>query len=183
MVNQRPDPKTLQRKLLDIRLRYDSHTRDAKQAGKQQRRSRGMAAIRLAELTRWLDDEYGQGVEMPATEHSYGIVRVFAHHLGALRDAPRRITKWADTYAPWIKPRDLERLITETQDCPLKWSADKLAWKLRLTDARRAELKIKTIGAIDCNRDQRKARDRKRRAEREKARRKSKRLAKPVPYI
>jgi len=158
MVNQRPDPKTLQRKLLDIRLRYDSHTRDAKQAGKQQRRSRGMAAIRLAELTRWLDDEYGQGVEMPATEHSYGIVRVFAHHLGALRDAPRRITKWADIYAPWIKPRDLERLITETQDCPLKWSADKLAWKLRLTDAKRSELKIRTIGAIDCNQEQRKAR-------------------------
>jgi hypothetical protein len=54
------------------------------------------------------------------------------------------------TYAPWISPRDLERLIREVAECPIKWSADKLAWKIRLDEATRARLKIRTIGAIDC---------------------------------
>jgi hypothetical protein len=179
MVNQRPDPKTLKRKLLEIEHRYKAKAREA---AKRNGRSRGMAAIRLAELTRWIDDTYGQGIELEPTDASYTIARIFAHHIGALNDAPRRITKWMDVYAPWVKPRDLERLITETQDCPLKWSADKLAWKIRLTDAKRTELKIRTIGAIDCSKDQRLARRRKRHAERQKALRAAKK-AKTVRSI
>jgi hypothetical protein len=167
MANQRPDPKILKRKLLDIKLRYDAKSRDVSHTN----RSRGMAAIRLSELTRWLDDAYGAGVELDATDASYLIVRIFSHHMGALRDTPRRITSWVATYAPWISPRDLERLINEVTDCPLKWTADKLGWKIKLTDAKRTELKIKTIGAIDCNKDQRKARDKAKRAERERQRR------------
>lgn len=129
-----------------------------------------MAAIRLSELTRWLDDAFGQGVELEAGENSYLIVRLFAHHLGALPDTARRITRWTATYAPWISPRDLERLISEVMDCPIKWTADKLAWKIRLTDAKRTELKIKTIGAIDCNREQRELRRKAKRKERDAAR-------------
>lgn len=163
MANQRPDPKALKRKLLDIKLRYDAKSRDLRQTN----RSRGMAAIRLSELTRWLDDAFGQGVELEATADNYMIVRIFAHHMGALRDTPRRITSWVATYAPWISPRDLERLITEVTDCPLKWSADKLAWKIRLDDATRTRLKIRTIGAIDCNREQRELRRKAKRRERD----------------
>jgi hypothetical protein len=168
MVNQRPTPAQIALKLLEIEQRYK---RKAREAARRNGRSRGMAAIRLSELTRWLDDEYGQGIELPASQHSYMIARIFAHHIGALADAPRRITKWVDVYAPWINPRDLERLITETQECPLRWSADKLAWKLRLTDAKRTELKIRTIGAIDCSKDQRAARRRQAEAERQRIRR------------
>jgi hypothetical protein len=126
-----------------------------------------MAAIRLAELTRWLDDMFGQGVELEASDHGYLIARIMAHHLGALPDSPRRITRWTATYAPWISPRDLERLIREVTECPIKWSADKLAWKIRLDDATRSRLKIRTIGAIDCNREQREARRKAKRKERD----------------
>lgn len=163
MINRRPDPKALKRKLLDIRLRYDAHSREVK----RHRRSRAMAAIRLAELTRWLDDAFGAGVELPPDEPSYLIVRIFAHHMGALSDPPRRILSWVTVYAPWISPRDRERLVNEVTDCPIKWTADKLAWKLKLTDAKRTELKIKTIGAIDCNREQREERRKTRRKERD----------------
>lgn len=175
MPNKRPSPELEAHLHLEIKQR---HLRQARQAAKRNGRSRGMAAIRLSELTRWLDDEYGEGVELPPCEHSYTVARIFAHHIGSLADAPRRITKWVDVYAPWIKPRDLERLITDVTECPLKWSADKLAWKIRLTDAKRTELKIKTIGAIDVSREQRQTRRRQRDREAAKRRRAARKLAK-----
>lgn len=178
MVNQAPSPQVLKRKLREIKLRYSAHARDVA----RHNRSRGMAAFRLAEMTRWLHDQYGAGVELEHNLENYAIVRLFAHHMGGLRDTARRIQKWTDTYASWLDPRDLERLINEVEACPLKWTADKLAWKLRLTDAKRTELNIRTIGAIDCNKDQRKARDKAKRAERERNRRKAKSSSR-VPHI
>lgn len=175
MVNSRPSPERLAALKLEIEQRYRLQAKEAR----KHNRSRGMAAFRLAELTRWLDDAYGKGVELEANTNSYAIVRIFAHHIGALKDAPRRITTWTAVYAPWINPRDLERLINEVTHCPLKWSADKLAWKLKLTDAKRTELNIRTIGAIDCNREQRLERQRARRAQSERKRRELKRSRVP----
>lgn len=141
-----------------------------------------MAAIRLAELTRWLDDTHGAGVELEACEESIGLIRIMAHHMAGLPDMPRRVTAWLDRYAPWLSLASRERLISECAGCPLKWSADKLAWKIRLTDAQRSRLKIRTIGAIDCSKEQRAERQRQRRAEAERARRAAKRQAR-VPSI
>ena len=167
----RPSPQQIAARKWEIKRRY---SRKAK-VGK---RTRSMAAIRLSELTRWLDDAYGAGVELEPDATSETILRVFAHHLGGLPDAPRRITAWCDRYTPWLGLRSREILIREVVSCPIKYSADTLAWKIRLTDAKRTQLKITTIGAIDCNRDQRKARDKAKRAERERNRRAAKR-AKP----
>ncbi len=141
-----------------------------------------MAAIRLAELTRWLDDTHGAGVELEPSEQSIRIARIFAHHMGALPDTGRRIVSWLGDRAPWIKGADRERLISEVTQCALKWNADKLAWRIGLTDEQRSRLKIKTIGAIDCNKDQRKARDKAKRAERERQRRAARRTT-SVPCI
>lgn len=171
MVNTRPSPAKLAALRFEIDQRYK---RKAAKSG-QRSRSRGMAAIRLAELTRWLDDTFGQGVELEAGKHAYQIVRIFGHHLGVFPDAPRRITVWCSTYAPWISPRDLERLIRECVEHPIKWKADKLAWKLPLNDATRTRLKIRTIGATDCNQAQRQSRAKARRAERDAKRRPRKR--------
>lgn len=176
MPNQRPSAKQV------AALKYEIAQRYAKKHQKRNR-SRGMAAIRLSELTRWLDDTFGAGVELEPNDHSYLLVRIFAHHLGSLPDAARRITSWTATYAPWVSPRDLERLINEVADCPLKWSADKLAWKLRLTDAKRTELKIRTIGAIDCNREQRELRRKAKRAERDAKRNKAKRCSPSISIL
>jgi hypothetical protein len=176
MQRMRPSPEQIAARKWEIARRYDQKPVVGK-------RSRSMAAIRLSELTRWLHDAHGAGVELELSEANYAVVRLFAHHLGGLPDAPRRITKWTDTYAPWIDPQNLERLIGEVMSCPLKFSADKLAWKIRLTDAKRTELKIKTIGAIDCNRQQREARRRKDAAERQRNRRAAKRQNKAVHNI
>lgn len=177
-MNRRPSPEQVAARKYEIAKRY------ARKRAKLGKRSRGLAAFRLSELTRLLDDRFGEGVELEACDTSYGLVRIVAHHLGALPDAPRRITRWSATYAPWISPRDLERLISEVIACPIKWSADKLGWKLRLSDADRSRLKIKTIGAFDCTRDQRLERQRRKRAQRDARRRPAKR-AKPIgkPWI
>lgn len=162
----RPTPQQIAARKYEIKRRY---SRKAK-VGK---RSRGMAAIRIAELTRWLHDEYG--VELEPCERSEMIIRIFAHHFMSLPDGPRRLTSWFGEYCPWLSLQDREYLIGEATRAPLKWSADKLAWKLRLNDAKRTELKITTIGAIDCNARQRAERRKRRNAEKQKARREAKR--------
>lgn len=165
MANRRPTPEQI------AALKYEIARRYKRKSNKLANRSRGLAAIRLSELTRWLDDAFGAGVELDAGDHGYMLTRIMAHHLGVLPDAPRRITRWTATYAPWISPRDLERLIREVIECPIKWSADKLAWKLRLSDTTRTRLKIKTIGAFDFTKAQRMARSKAKRAERDRKRR------------
>jgi hypothetical protein len=180
MVNRRPTPSELAALKLEIAQRYK---RQANKAAGQRNRSRGMAAIRLAELTRWLDDTFGQGVELEPNAQGELIVRIFAHHFGALRDAPRRFTSWILIYAPWLGLRSRERLIREATEHPIKWSADKLAWKIRLTDEQRTRLKVRTIGAIDCSKEQREARRKAKRAERDAARYQRKRSSQIPPSI
>lgn len=162
---KRPSPEQIAARKWEIEKRYKA------KRNKNRNRSRGMAAIRLAELTRWLADHNGAGTELEPGQSSINIARIFAHHFGGLPDTPRRITSWLIDYAPWIKGADRERLINEVVYCPLKWSAEKLAWKIRLTDATRTQLKIKTIGAIDCTREQRQARSKAMRKARDAARR------------
>ena len=130
-----------------------------------------MAAIRLAELTRWMDDVFGAGVELDPSTRSEDIVRMFVHHFPPLRDGSRRAAEWVQIYAPWISLRDREHMITEASQCQIFWSADKLGWKLGLTDEQRSRLKITTIGAIGISKDMRAARRAAAKRERERQRR------------
>lgn len=134
-----------------------------------------MAALRLAELTRWLDDTHGAGVELEPSDESLRLLKLFAHHMAALPEMPRRVKAWIDRYTPWLTLASQEVLIAEVAECPLKWSADLLAWKIRLTDEQRTRLKIRTIGAIDCSAEQRKERRKRQHAERQKRLRATKR--------
>lgn len=124
-----------------------------------------MAAIRIAELGRWLADANGEGVELEPSQWSEGIARIFVHHFVVIADGNRRAAQWLDDYCPWISTPDREYMISEANHCPLKWSADKLAWKIGLKDEQRASLKITTIGAIDVSREQRAERRKAKQAE------------------
>lgn len=168
MVIRRPTPELIAARKWEIKRRYSRKAVVGK-------RTRSMAAIRLAELTRWLDDATGAGVELEPGERSVLIARIFAHHMGGLPDAPRRVQAWINRYAPWLTLASREVLIAEVSQCPLKWSADKLAWKIGLTDEQRSRLKITTIGAIDCSKEQRAERRKQRSAQRSQARRQAKR--------
>lgn len=162
MANQRPTPQQLTAKRYEIQRRYERQAKVGK-------RTRSMAAIRISELMRWLASVVGAGTELDPGKWSADIARIFVHHFVVLADGNRKASDWLQTYCPWIECRDREHMITEANHCPLKWSADKLAWKLGLTDAKRSELKITTIGAIDCSRDQRMKRRKARQAELQKA--------------
>jgi hypothetical protein len=162
MTNQRPTLEIVRARKWEIKRRYERTPKVGK-------RSRPMAAIRIAELQRWLADVVGAGTELEPSNASEGVARIFVHHFVVLADGNRRAAQWLAAYCPWISLPDREYMITEANHCPLKWTADKLAWKIRLTDAKRAELKITTIGAIDCSRDERKARRERENAARQKA--------------
>jgi len=162
MVIIRPDPKWVAAQKLDIKRRYEHHPKVGK-------RTRSMAALRIADLTRWLDDAIGQGVELEPCQPSADLARIFVHHFVVLADGNRKAADWLAAYCPWIDRRDREHMITEANHCPLKWSADKMAWKIGLKDEQRSRLKITTIGAVDCSREQRMKRRKARQAELQKA--------------
>lgn len=165
MVNWRPTPEQIKQRKREIAKRY------ARPASKAfNKKPRTTAALRLADLTKLLDDRFSK-MYVPETDEGLECVRIVAHHLGALTDAPRRITSWICTCAQWLPLTERERLISEVSENRLRWSADKLGWKLRLDDATRARLGITTIGAIDCNKDQRKARRKAKQREYDKLRR------------
>lgn len=173
---KRPSPDVIKARQWEIKRRYE------RQAGKVTKRGRSMAAIRLSELTRWLHDTHGAGCELEPGPDAVKLAEIFAHHMAALAKPEQRISEWINFYAPTIPPQERQRLIANAMGKPVHWSADKLAWKIRLTDEQRGRLKIRTIGAIDMNKEQRAERRRLAKVERERARRAAKRTA-SVPSI
>lgn len=170
----RPSPTQIAMRKREIAKRY---ARKASRAFAKKPRT--TAALRLADLTRYLDDRFGK-MSVPESDEGLECTRIVAHHLGGLTDAPRRISLWISVCVPWLPIPERERLISEVREKRLRWSADKLGWKLRLTDATRTRLGITTIGAIDCNRDQRKARRKAKQREYDRLRRpKAPKAAKP----
>lgn len=172
---RRPHPNLVKARLWEIKRRYARNSKVGK-------RTRSMAAIRLAELTRWLHDTHGAGTELEQGPEAIRIAEIFAHHLAGLAKAEQRISEWLSFYAPWIPPRERQHLIGNATGKPIHWSADTLAWKIKLTEEQRTRLKIRTIGAIGITREQRKERDRQRRAQAERERRARKRTT-TVPSI
>jgi hypothetical protein len=57
---------------------------------------------------------------------------------------------------PWMAEAEFQDLIEEARANPRFWSAQDLADALQLTEERRRELKIKSIGSIDMTKRQRK---------------------------
>lgn len=169
MVNRRPAPELIAARQWEIKRRYERHAKVGK-------RTRSMAAIRLAELTRWLHDTYGAGVELEPGDKAVEIATLFAHHMAALANAERRISQWLNFYAPSIPPIEQEHLIGNAIGKPIHWSADKLGWKIKLTDEQRTRLKIRTIGAAGISKEQRAERRRQAKIERERNRRAAKRV-------
>jgi hypothetical protein len=169
MVNRRPTPELARARHWEIKRRYERHA-------KVGRRSRIMAAIRIAELTRWLSDLVGDGTELEASKWAEDTARIFVHHFVVLADGNRRAAAWMETYCPWISTPDREYMITEANHCPIKWSADKMGWKIRLSDEQRTRLRITSIGAVGVSKEQRAIIRKQKAAERAKRHRDLKRV-------
>jgi hypothetical protein len=116
-----------------------------------------MSAIRIAELTRLYRARYGE--VLPNNDKSRELIDIVAQHMICLTGHPmKRLFDWSTLRAPWMTLPELSSILADVAQHPQSWKADSLAWKLGLTFADRQTLKIHTIGAVDCNASQRRAR-------------------------
>lgn len=159
----RPSPETVAARKREIARRYARKHRNAWPVT--------FAAVRLSELNRLFVHRYGSS--LPDDDEGEAMARVAVHHIGRLRDASRRIGDWLTYWAPWLGLASRERLIRDALECPLRYRADKLGWKLRLTALERRELKIRTIGAMDQTKAERRAQARASKRQRDHARRRA----------
>jgi hypothetical protein len=135
-----------------------------------------IAALRIAELRRLFLDRYGR--TLPDDDAGRDDVMVMAHHLARRHTDPERIHNWIELNAPWMAADESGEIVRQVVARPFKWRADKLAARLRLTEADRRRLRIRTIGAVDMTKQERQQARQLRQRQRDRARRRS-RGAKP----
>ncbi|WLA85597.1 hypothetical protein [Bradyrhizobium elkanii] len=141
-------------------------------------RSRLITLIRLRELERLFKSRYGR--LLPDDDAGMDDLTIVAHHIVFLGgEFVEHIVAWARAWAPWLPERDAKRLAERIAAEPRKWSADALAWRLRLTMAERTALKITTFGAFDTSKAEREAIQKERKCERQRARRAKSRTGRP----
>lgn len=165
-VIRRPSPEVVAARKREVARRY----------AEQKRKKLGpvtLAAIRASELTRLYQARYPNQI-LPADDDGEMLARIMANHLAKLRDAPRRVSRFLDRWAPWLTLAEHERLLSDAIDHPLRYRADKLAWKLRVTAVERDSLGIRTIGAYDQSAEERAAAAKERRRLRAQERRRAK---------
>jgi hypothetical protein len=140
----------------------------------RRRRPISILALRLAELNRLLTDRHG-GEVLADDDAGREDAVIVAHHLaGCAGDQSKKIAAWIALRAPWMAAEEAEGIIAAAIAKPRRWRADTLAKRLNLTEADRRRLRIRTIGACDCTKENRAAacREKKRLRDRERGRQK-----------
>lgn len=143
-LRSRTDPQAMaiKKRLAEICHRYA-----------KRRRERGplpFAALRMRDLEAVFTNRYGR--TLPDDDSGREDARIAAHHLANLPrgDQATNVISWLAHWAPWMSPAQMGTLAAEAIEHDLKWKADTLAWRIRLTDRERKALRVTTIGAIDC---------------------------------
>lgn len=108
-----------------------------------------IAALRLHDLARLFRARYG--VTLPDDDAGRDDMLVAINHCASLAHPLGRIDKWLGLWCPWMTLAERTAVATAAIMDTKHWTADQLAWRLRLTDADRTALAITTIGAIDCS--------------------------------
>jgi hypothetical protein len=133
-----------------------AHNSNVKWKGKPRRKQPrpSIASLRVSELSRLFTRRYGE--VLPDDDAGRDDAQIMAHHLAALHGDPRpKVMGFIELRCPWMPIAEAKAMLIETIAKPRRWRADKLAWRLRLTHADRATLKITTIGSIDKAKSQR----------------------------
>ena len=118
-----------------------------------------MAALRSAELSKLFRHRYGE-FNLPDDDAGRHDVKIMLHHLAKRHADPKRIRTWMAAYAPWMPEDQSNELIRYVLAKPLRWRADTLAREMNLTEAERRRLNIRSIGAVDMTKEERKQRRR-----------------------
>jgi hypothetical protein len=162
-------PRAIDQRRAEIERRYKQKKADKPPIS--------LTALRIAELRRLFLARYGR--TLPDDDAGRDDVLVMAHHLARRQgDAAKAIRSWIELQAPWMTSTETDVTVAAVLARPLKWRADKLAGRLRLTEAERRRLRICTIGAIDMTKAERKEARKLRQRQRDRVRRRA-RGAKP----
>lgn len=125
-----------------------------------------IVGLRLWDFARLLEHRYG--LPLVDSEDSRDALEPVIHHMAALTQPARRISKWLRLWAPWLTLEEQDQIIASGIATARAWKADQLAWRYRVTVQERDMLGLSTIGAIDRGKaartKRRKARDRDRKA-------------------
>jgi hypothetical protein len=144
-------------------------------SGKRRRPSpMQLIGLRMRDLCILFRSRYSGHDQLPDDDAGREDLFIAINHLACLAHPRKHIADWIDAWAPWLTAGEQRDLVGRSLANPQRWTADQLAWRLRLTKEQRNMLGITTIGAIDES----KAARTKRRREREKQRRKASRRAK-----
>ncbi|MGO8974718.1 MAG: hypothetical protein ACLQNV_14480 [Steroidobacteraceae bacterium] len=140
-----------------------------------------ITTLRIRELDRLFTARYGH--TLPNDDAGRDDIVVMAHHLARCPGEPaRRIRNWIELRMPWMTSDVAAEIICFVMTNPIKWRADTLAQRLRLTEAERRRLGIRTIGAIDMTKEERKQARRLRQRQRDLARRRAQRARPRAEY-
>lgn len=146
----------------EIAARYDAKRRD--------RPPVSIAALRIAELRRLFTARYGR--VLPDDDAGHDEALIMAHHIAKRPGDHRKlIAAWLSLWAPWMRLDQVSSMIASVIANPIRWRADKLAARLRLTEAERRRLHITTIGAVDMTKAERAQRRQERKRQRKQRRR------------
>lgn len=156
-----PDPKAALR--VEIKLRHKRKARARKRTAPQ------ISTLRLNDLARLFRARYG--FTLPNDDAGRDDLFVALSHIATLARSRDRMGRYVEIWAPWLTVAEARQAIDHALTEPQCWSADQLAWRMRLTAADRATLGITTIGAIDLNKAGRKRLRKRKARDREQARR------------
>jgi hypothetical protein len=141
-----------------------------RQKGKRKRPSpMQLIGLRMRDLCIVFRSRYPGRDHLPDDDAGRDDLYIAINHLACLAHPRKHVADWIDAWAPWLTAGEQRDLVGRALANPQRWTADQLAWRLRLTKEQRTMLGITTIGAID----EAKAARTKRRREREKQRRKA----------
>jgi hypothetical protein len=130
---------------LEARRRKEQREREHQES---KRKGTKFPNLRKSELQRIFLDHWG--LRLPDDDAGRGDLRLMADHL--LQVSSRLFLLWAGVWAPWASEAELLDMIMAGGR---EWQADELGQELGLDDETRTRLKIRTIGAVDCTKEQR----------------------------
>jgi hypothetical protein len=141
-----------------------------REIARRYRREPNYASFRLPELIRLFGHLWGS--ELPDDRKGRFALYIAFQTLRECRSLPDQVmTEFADQWAQWMDEDELMKLKDRVFDKPRRFKPDTLARRFGVTIALRDQLRLTTIGAIDCNRTQRLERRKVKRAKNSTARR------------
>lgn len=144
-------------------------------SGKRRRASpMQLVGLRMRDLCILFRGRYSGHDRLPDDDAGREDLFIAINHLACLAHPRKHIADWINAWAPWLTAGEQSDLVGRALANPQRWTADQLAWRLRLTKEQRNMLGITTIGSIDESKAARSKRRRKRERERRMASRRAK---------